>query len=152
MGKLKQLYDDYLFNQEIDDMIDDEFHYERLNKNKIKNKTIMANGKGAGRSKKEDSLEKKLINDLENVFKVNTDNEPQEEEQENEMVVVGVNEIFNLDYDKNEQVVVALCDALVDGHGEDTSILLLLSAKQIAQLYHFHQMEIHKLEWEKTHR
>jgi len=68
------------------------------------------------------------------------------------MVVVGVNEIFNLDYDKNEQVVVALCDALVDGHGEDTSILLLLSAKQIAQLYHFHQMEIHKLEWEKTHR
>jgi len=108
---------------------------------------------GKNRSTEQQSLDKKIINDLEEVFRLNTDNEPEQEPiKENDLVVVGLNEIYRLDFDKEENVIVCNGHALVDGHGDDTEILLLLSPKQITQLYHFCNMEIHKQEWEKTMR
>jgi hypothetical protein len=113
----------------------------------------MGRTKGSkNRSTEQQSLDKKLINDLEEVFQMNTDNEPEQEPNENEFVVIGLNEIFRMDFDKDENVVVANGNALVDGHGADTEVLLLLSPKQITQLYHFCNMELHKHEWEKTMR
>lgn len=108
---------------------------------------------GKNRSTEQQSLDKKIINDLEEVFRLNTDNEPEQEPNKKmDLVVIGVNEFFNMDYDKDENVIVANGNAFVDGHGEDTEVLVLLSPKQITQLYHFCNMELHKNEWEKTLR
>lgn len=86
------------------------------------------------------------------MFQLNTDNQPEQPaETKNELVVVGMNGIDYCDFDKDENVVVANGNAFVDGFGE-TEVLLLLSPKQITQLYHFCKMEQHKQEWEKTMR
>jgi hypothetical protein len=112
----------------------------------------MGNPKGQKGTNKNKSLDKKIINDLEEIFKLNTDNENQEEHIEDPWVKVAVNEFYHMEYDREEDVVIAMGNALVDGHGEDCETLAILSPRQINQLFHFCEMAIHKQKFDKLSR
>jgi len=112
----------------------------------------MGRRKGStNRPKSAESLEKKLINDLEDVFKMNTDKPANEKHlTEHHEYFVAVNEVHTFQYDIEEHNVLYGMNAWVDGIGEDTDIVVILSPRQIEQMYSYLKYRQAEINWNKS--